>query len=665
MLHYYYLFAFIAVFILNVNVKAQSVSENDSVALVALYNSTNGENWVKSENWLTGNVDTWYGIVCEDNRVKAINLSGNNLVGSLPDAFYNLSALRYVYISFNQVSGVIKDKIRHLEMLEVFWASNNQIGGMLPEALGSVDSLKTLYLNDNGFSGKVPDSIGYLNKLENINLSYNEFSGQLPRSVGNLLNLKYLILNNNSFKDSVPDELTSLNRLKVLKIENNYFSYIPDLTTISGLSNHRLTSELTLSNNYLDFTDLYKIKDILGNEVNYYPQRTFPLTTVVNLHPGDSVFFDMPSLSYIDTADNRNRYRFILDSKEVRAASPNSSFIVPSATYANVGSYYCQVTHESFPGLVMTINKYRLLPPYGYSWVSLGLKVDGALQDTVDYQILALKKDTGVYSVIAVHDTMLNRRNEFLIKSGTYLVDLIPTGNDTVLMSKYHKNSVRWINNQESVFKSRKDYAFNVSMIPKIFAQGTGSLSGVISIEDTTGTDGQGSGVLPAENIKVMVYSASEDLWYNQQLTASDGSYIFTGLPDGEYMVYVDYPGYTQDEPWAYTISGTDSDVADVNYTIYQQGNVVLDIEKPEAPVFSAESIKVFPDHSGNVHLVLDNHSIKRGEITIYDLTGKPVFNEVRSLELHNIFHLQLSSGIFIMQVKSGNARLAKKFMVR
>ena len=35
------------------------VSELDSLALVALYNSTNGSSWTDNNNWLTGPVYTW------------------------------------------------------------------------------------------------------------------------------------------------------------------------------------------------------------------------------------------------------------------------------------------------------------------------------------------------------------------------------------------------------------------------------------------------------------------------------------------------------------------------------------------------------------------------------------------------------------------------------
>ncbi|MEN8194565.1 MAG: hypothetical protein ABFS12_17225, partial [Bacteroidota bacterium] len=48
------------------------VLEQDSLALVALYDSTDGNNWTNNENWLTGPVSTWYGIKVLENRVDVI-----------------------------------------------------------------------------------------------------------------------------------------------------------------------------------------------------------------------------------------------------------------------------------------------------------------------------------------------------------------------------------------------------------------------------------------------------------------------------------------------------------------------------------------------------------------------------------------------------------------
>ena len=61
------------------------VAVQDSLALVDLYNNTDGPNWTNNSNWLVPGqeVRTWYGVFA-GNRVTSINLVNNNLSGTLP-----------------------------------------------------------------------------------------------------------------------------------------------------------------------------------------------------------------------------------------------------------------------------------------------------------------------------------------------------------------------------------------------------------------------------------------------------------------------------------------------------------------------------------------------------------------------------------------------------
>src|ERR1035437_724489 len=80
-----YLFSSIIIFLFTFTqfqfIKAQ-VAVQDSLALVDLYNSTNGPGWTSKANWLTGPVKNWYGITVTANRVVNINLGYNQLTGS-------------------------------------------------------------------------------------------------------------------------------------------------------------------------------------------------------------------------------------------------------------------------------------------------------------------------------------------------------------------------------------------------------------------------------------------------------------------------------------------------------------------------------------------------------------------------------------------------------
>ena len=62
--------------------------EQDSLALVALYNATNGPNWTNNENWLTGPVSSWFGVDVNigNNRVIRLDLRNNQLSGAIPSS---------------------------------------------------------------------------------------------------------------------------------------------------------------------------------------------------------------------------------------------------------------------------------------------------------------------------------------------------------------------------------------------------------------------------------------------------------------------------------------------------------------------------------------------------------------------------------------------------
>ena len=119
-------------------------------ALVALYNATNGENWNKSDNWLSdAPLGEWAGVTLVDDDGRVIlwlDLSGNGLSGEIP------------------------------------------------AELGSLPNLTRLTLSGQALSGEIPAWLGSLSSLKRLNLSYNSLSGEIPAELGSLSNLRDLYL---------------------------------------------------------------------------------------------------------------------------------------------------------------------------------------------------------------------------------------------------------------------------------------------------------------------------------------------------------------------------------------------------------------------------------------------------------------------------------------
>ncbi len=75
-----------------------------SLALVDLYNSAQGTQWINHTNWMTGRVSTWFGITVSGGRVVKIVLPTNNLAGTIPESIGNPTALTELNLSANNLS---------------------------------------------------------------------------------------------------------------------------------------------------------------------------------------------------------------------------------------------------------------------------------------------------------------------------------------------------------------------------------------------------------------------------------------------------------------------------------------------------------------------------------------------------------------------------------
>ena len=58
----------------------------DRDVLVALFNATDGANWVRNSNWLSERpISEWHGVTTDSaGRVTRLNLARNGLAGTLP-----------------------------------------------------------------------------------------------------------------------------------------------------------------------------------------------------------------------------------------------------------------------------------------------------------------------------------------------------------------------------------------------------------------------------------------------------------------------------------------------------------------------------------------------------------------------------------------------------
>lgn len=131
------------------NLTQDNLIEQDSLALVAMYNLLNGNNWNRKNGWLSSPLSNWEGVVVENNRVVELNLSANNLIGGLPVQIGDLTALKVLQLNNNSLSGWIPDEILNCSQLESVYLQVNQLDS-LPD-FHALSHLKILNIEENNF----------------------------------------------------------------------------------------------------------------------------------------------------------------------------------------------------------------------------------------------------------------------------------------------------------------------------------------------------------------------------------------------------------------------------------------------------------------------------------------------------------------------------------
>ena len=168
------LFLLIALIICN-TLQAQCDRERDSLALVSLYNSTDGPNW--DDKWdLSEPFRNWRGI--------EVNSQGCVIKVFFPDLCPSIA--------------------------NAIW-----IAGELPPEIGNLLQLEELVLNRTNVRGSIPSEISNLKELKFLNLNFNKLTGQIPEGLGSLPNLELISLWDNDLEGCLPNDFMNLCSINV------------------------------------------------------------------------------------------------------------------------------------------------------------------------------------------------------------------------------------------------------------------------------------------------------------------------------------------------------------------------------------------------------------------------------------------------------------------
>jgi receptor kinase-like protein len=125
-----------------------------------------------------------------------LDLSSNNLYGSIPQEIGNLKGLVLFSAGWNKLSGEIPITLGECQLLQSLHLQNNMLSGSIPALQGQLQGLESLDLSSNNLSGQIPKFLGNLTMLYYLNLSFNSFVGQVP-SFGIFVNASVISMQGN------------------------------------------------------------------------------------------------------------------------------------------------------------------------------------------------------------------------------------------------------------------------------------------------------------------------------------------------------------------------------------------------------------------------------------------------------------------------------------
>ncbi|XP_052483900.1 receptor-like protein 13 isoform X4 [Gossypium raimondii] len=243
------------------------------------------------------------------NNLETLDLSGNSLKNTILFHMRNISSLKTLRLSANQLKGRLDHihGLNNLTNLKYLDLSDNNIESISNKGfqlLSRLNNLETLDLSRNSFKNSILFHMRHLSSLKTLRLSGNQLKGRLDHIQGlnNLTNLKYLDLSWNdiesiSNKDGTQWRLTNLEELDLSGnlFRNNTISFPQGFSSLKSLTLSYNDLQGSLDTKGLsNLTNLKKL-DLSGNQIESFQSfkdggRILELTHLEELNLDDNLF---------------------------------------------------------------------------------------------------------------------------------------------------------------------------------------------------------------------------------------------------------------------------------------------------------------------------------------------------------------------------------------
>ena len=217
-------------------------------------------------------------------NLKLLDMSGNNISQIDGNLIKGLSSLVELDLSKNKIK-YIPNNIQFLSFLEVLKVSNNQLLE-LPEELGILTRLKRLFLNENSLQFLPRNIFSKMIGLEELYLFKNQLEDICDSSSSIFDNMKHL-----KFLDIHSNHLTIFNIFTEMPMLDSLLLSYNQIQQINGLNKLNNLTNLDLNNNKisefpLDILKLKKLStlNLQNNDLNSIPNTLGLMNNLIRLN---------------------------------------------------------------------------------------------------------------------------------------------------------------------------------------------------------------------------------------------------------------------------------------------------------------------------------------------------------------------------------------------
>lgn len=219
-------------------------------------------------------------------KLKHLELQYGGIFGTIPDDFGSLGALTFLGLGNNLLTGTIPDDFFKLTNLHVLGLDDNFLKSPIGP-FANFTSMQKLYIEDNLITGMVTADMitnGWQNMID-LDVSVNQLVGPLPTNIWSMPEVEVLDLHGNQFIGAIPEIDAVHEKVTFFAVQNNTLEWrIPE-----GINKLVNLAHLDISFN---------------NMVVPFPSTMNQLSNLRSLYTGSNNFDENPFPTFLESLTN-------------------------------------------------------------------------------------------------------------------------------------------------------------------------------------------------------------------------------------------------------------------------------------------------------------------------------------------------------------------------